>query len=67
MEVTARSPVHYYDTSRHLILCGLRGFDHRSTKHSRDVTCEACVGLLRARPTGTAAVAPGAPVGGTIA
>lgn len=43
--------VHYYDTRRHLILCGLVGFEQRSTKHSQGVTCTACLGLLRERPT----------------
>jgi hypothetical protein len=38
--------VHYFDTRQHRILCGLRGFEHRSTKHARNVTCEACVALL---------------------
>lgn len=42
--------VHYFDTQLHRILCGLRGFEHRSTKHARDVNCEACLGLLRERP-----------------
>jgi hypothetical protein len=47
----ATPSVHYYDTRRHLILCGLGGFEHRSTKHSRSVTCSACLGLLGERPT----------------
>ena len=46
----AATLVHYYDTRAHTILCGLWGSDHRSTKHSRSVTCSACVGLLRERP-----------------
>ncbi len=45
------SPVHYFDTSLHRIACGVRGSDHRSTKHSRDVTCDACLGLLRDQPS----------------
>jgi hypothetical protein len=49
--LTPASLVHYYDTHLHEILCGVRGFDHRSTKHSRQVTCHACVGLLGKRPT----------------
>jgi hypothetical protein len=53
--LTPRKTVHYYDTNLHLILCGLRGFEARSTKHSRDVTCNACVGLLRDRPALAAA------------
>jgi hypothetical protein len=48
--LTSASVVHYYDTRTHGILCGLRGADHRSTKHSRNVTCHACVGLLAERP-----------------
>lgn len=46
----ATSPVHYYDTRQHLILCGLRGFDNRSTKYSRSVTCSACRELLGEAP-----------------
>jgi hypothetical protein len=42
--------VHYYDTRAHAIACGARGSDVRSTKHSRSVTCQACVGLLGTRP-----------------
>jgi hypothetical protein len=41
--------VHYFDTRTRQILCGLRGFEHPSTKHSRGVTCQACVKLLPAR------------------
>jgi hypothetical protein len=48
--VTSVPLVHYYDTTLRRILCGLRGPEHRSTKHSRSVTCDACVGLLRMRP-----------------
>ncbi len=44
------SVVHYYDTRLRETLCGLRGFEHRSTKHPRGVTCPACAGLLRDRP-----------------
>jgi hypothetical protein len=40
------TPVHFYDTLAHRILCGVRGVDHHSTKHSRSVTCQACVTLL---------------------
>jgi hypothetical protein len=46
---TPTTLVHYFDTRLHRILCGLRGFEHRSTKHSRAVTCQACVGLLGKR------------------
>ena len=40
------SLVHFYDISAHRILCGVRGVDHHSTKHSRSVTCQACATLL---------------------
>lgn len=63
--LTTASLVHYYDTRLHAILCGLRGFEHRSTKHSRNVTCQRCVGLLGTRPIPTAPSASGAPTGGT--
>jgi len=48
---TPASLIHFYDTHSHEIACGVRGFDHRSTKHSRQVTCQACVGLLGNRPS----------------
>jgi hypothetical protein len=44
------SLVHFYDTNTHRIACGVSGFDHRSTKHARQVTCQACVALLGERP-----------------
>ena len=47
--------IHYYDTAERRILCGLRGFDHRSTKHARGVTCRTCVGLLDRQLHGEAA------------
>jgi hypothetical protein len=47
--LTADSIIHYYDTRTRETLCGLRGFEHRSTKHVRGVTCDACVGLLHER------------------
>jgi hypothetical protein len=51
MEALTNTPlVHFFDTRLRRILCGLRGFEHRSTKHSRAVTCQACVGLLGTRP-----------------
>ena len=63
--LTPASLVHYYDTRVHRILCGVRGPEHRSTKHSRSVTCHACVGLLGKRPldasTSGVATASGAP------
>lgn len=46
--------VHYFDTLHHRILCGVDSFDQRSTKHARDVTCDACIGLLRERPMAAA-------------
>jgi hypothetical protein len=50
MDGTAPSPqVHFYDTELHRILCGVRGFEGRSTKHARGVTCGRCIGLLGAR------------------
>jgi hypothetical protein len=42
--------VHFYDTRLRVILCGLPGFEHRSTKHAHGVTCPACIGLLGKRP-----------------
>ena len=48
-ELIAASVIHFYDTATHGILCGVRGADHRSTKHSRSVTCHACIGLLADR------------------
>jgi hypothetical protein len=59
--VRPAATVHYYDTSLHRILCGVRGFDQRSTKHSRDVTCDACVGLLRERPIAAKSASSPAP------
>ncbi len=41
--------VHYFDTQLHRILCGVRGADHRSTKHARGVSCPTCVGLMGSR------------------
>lgn len=51
--------IHFYDVRLRETLCGLRGFEHRSTKHPRGVTCPACVGLLRQR----LAPEPAAPAG----
>jgi hypothetical protein len=48
-ELIAAAVIHFYDTRTHGILCGVRGAEYRSTKHSRGVTCRACVGLLDAR------------------
>ncbi len=62
--LTPASPVHWFDTSIHRIACGVRGSDHRSTKHSRDVTCDACLGLLRDQPSRLGSSSPGAATGG---
>jgi hypothetical protein len=62
--LTPASPVHYFDTTLHRILCGVRGSDHRSTKHSRFVTCDACLGLLRDQPAMLASGTPSAATGG---
>ncbi len=50
----AASLVHFYDTRLRVILCGLRAFEHRSTKHAHGVTCPACLGLLGKRPPASA-------------
>jgi hypothetical protein len=55
--LTPVSLVHFYDTRSRRIACGVSGFDHRSTKHRRQVTCPACVALLGERPS--LAEAPG--------
>ena len=49
--LTSAPPVHFYDTVAHLIVCGVHGVEHRSTKHARSVTCQACVSLLVKRQT----------------
>lgn len=43
------TPIHFYDTEAHRILCGLRGFESRSSKHARTVTCSTCIDLLGER------------------
>jgi hypothetical protein len=48
-ERVAATLIHFYDVRQRETLCGLRGFEHRSTKHARSVTCPACVGLLHER------------------
>jgi hypothetical protein len=48
-ELVAGTLIHFYDVRLRETLCGLRGFEHRSTKHARSVTCPACVGLLHER------------------
>ncbi len=47
--LSSPSTVHFYDTGRHVILCGLRGFPDRSTKHERVVTCPECIERLANR------------------
>lgn len=42
--------VHHFDVEEHRITCGVRGAEHRSTKHARAVTCEDCVDLLDRSP-----------------
>lgn len=61
--LTTVPTIHHYDPQHHLILCGLRGFDHRSTKHVRSVTCPACLGLLGKGPSAGAVGVPGASAG----
>jgi hypothetical protein len=48
--LTPASLVHFYDTNAHRIACGVSGSDRRSTKHARQVTCQACIALLGERP-----------------
>jgi hypothetical protein len=55
--------VHFYDTRSRAIACGVGSFDHRSTKHPRQVTCHSCVELIGERPS-LAAVAAGEPAAG---
>jgi hypothetical protein len=57
-EVTDTEAVHAFDPQQHRILCGVRGYEHRSTKHARGVTCEACRELLRERDAAPAAAEP---------
>ncbi len=64
--LTPATLVHFYDTRSRRIVCGVSGADHRSTKHPRQVTCQACVALLGERaslavppdPDATAGAAP---------
>jgi hypothetical protein len=48
--VTPAALVHFYDKNVGRIACGVSGFGHRSTKHARQVTCQACIALLGERP-----------------
>jgi hypothetical protein len=61
--LTPASLVHYYDTRLRRILCGVRGFEQRSSKHSREVTCQACIGLLGKQLSAGGPTAPDAPPG----
>jgi hypothetical protein len=48
-ELAPAALVHLYDTQTRRIACGVSGADHRSTKHPRQVTCQACIALLGKR------------------
>ncbi len=63
--LTPAAPVHYFDTTLHRVACGVRGSEHRSTKHARDVTCDACLGLLRDQPSRLSSTS-GAATGGAV-
>ncbi len=62
--LTPASVVHFYDTRTHRVACGVSGFDHRSTKHPRQVTCRSCVALLGERPSAASATGEGPSAGG---
>lgn len=49
MEAQYDRYVHYFDVRAREIACGVRGIEHRSTKHVRAVTCPVCVSLLARR------------------
>lgn len=59
--------VHFYDTDRHVIACGVRGFPDRSTKHERSVTCPGCGRVLADRRASRTAPAPLVSIDGGIA
>ncbi len=65
-DVVPVSLIHFYDVRLRETLCGLRGFEHRSTKYARSVTCPACVGLLHQRLAPDAVPSTG-DGGGTVA
>jgi hypothetical protein len=66
MTVTGTSSaVHFYDVDARAIACGVRGADHRSTKHPRGVTCEACLEHLERREPSAARMSEGAASGAT--
>jgi hypothetical protein len=54
-ELTPAALVHFYDTHTRRIVCGVSGADHRSTKHPRQVTCQACIAHLGQRTSLAAA------------
>jgi hypothetical protein len=62
-ELAPASTIHFFDTSKRRIACGVSGLDHRSTKHPRQVTCRSCIAALGERPSlaGADAGASGAP------
>ncbi len=43
--VRSERVIHSYDTEHHRVVCG-RSSQQDSTKHSRDVTCLTCLGLM---------------------
>jgi hypothetical protein len=49
--LTPASLIHFYDVRSRRILCGVSGFDHRASRHPRQVTCQACVALVGERPS----------------
>ncbi len=62
--LTPASLVHFYDTHAHRIACGVSGFDHRSTKHPRQVTCQSCIALIGERPSLATTAGDAGTVGG---
>ena len=51
--------VHWYDTEAHRNACGAAG-QSNSTKHTRGVTCTACLALAAESRAGSHAAQPGA-------
>lgn len=56
-EPSLSAVIHYFDPQLRRILCGVRGADHRSTKHLRSVSCPACVALTGPRTVNVRAAA----------
>jgi hypothetical protein len=50
--------VHWFDTTQRRIACGVPGWTN-STKHTRGVTCSACLALAAREVAGTSASPPG--------